>query len=161
MIDPDFPPPPPHVQIGAELDDIHKARVAYEASPDFAQVKSGHVIDRAFHALNGLASHDSEATAWATYGWMQCNEAGMPWISALESNTREDARFWAETATPPELECYALAAMDRLGGMSGGQALFASRQIKRLAGALFRRMSPAEQAAFANWISEQMKDAAQ
>jgi hypothetical protein len=33
--------------------------------------------------------------------------------------------------------------------------MFASRQIKRLAGALFKRMSPGEQAAFAKWIKEQ------
>lgn len=108
--------------------------------------------------LNAYAVQDAEAVAWAAYDWLQINQAGLPYLPIVDGTAREDARFWAETATPAELECYALAAVDRLGGMSGGHALFASRQIKRLAGALFKRMSPQEQAAFARWIGEQVNE---
>jgi len=41
--------------------------------------------------------------------------------------------------------------------MSGGHAMYASRQIKRLAGALWRRMAPSEKAAFAEWIKTELK----
>ena len=112
--------------------------------------------------LNAFAKQDGEAVAWACYDWLHANEAGLPMVSLVDGAAREDARFWAETAHPAELECYAMAAMDRLGGMGGlgggGYALFASRQIKRLAGALFKRMSPAEQDAFSKWIRDQTNE---
>ena len=154
--DNDFPPPPAVAEL-AESSRIAEMREAYEASPDFAAMRSEYVIARALGVMNGLARHDAEGVAWACYDWLQDNEAGMPYVAIIEGTARDDARFWAETAHPAELECYALAAMNRLGGIGGGSAMFATRQIKRLAGALFRRMSPDEQAAFANWIAEQMK----
>lgn len=111
------------------------------------------VIDIALTVLGNLSKADAEAVDWACYDWLQMSEAGMPYISLIEDSARSDARFWAETATPAELECYALAACDRL---ASSNAMFMSRQIKRLSGALFRRMSPAEQAAFAEWIKCQV-----
>jgi hypothetical protein len=160
--DDDFPPPQRVAIEGIAhgLDMID----AYLASPEFQEIKRDNVMASAFAKLNALAAHDAEATAWAAYGWLQNAGAGMPYLPGLEQGARDDARFWAETATPPELECYALAACDRLAGISsgagmiGGHAMFASRQIKRLAGALFRRMSPKEQTAFAGWINSQIGD---
>ena len=123
--------------------------------PDF-------IVEQCLIHLGAFAKQDSEAVAWACYDWLQINQAGMPVLPLIDGAAREEARFWAETAHPGELECYALAAMDRLGGMGGfgggGYALFASRQIKRLAGALFKRMSPGEQAAFAKWIGDQLNE---
>ena len=107
--------------------------------------------------LGSMAKQDSEAVAWACYDWLQINQAGMPVLPLIDGAAREESRFWAETAHPGELECYALAAIDRLGGMGGGYALFASRHIKRLVGALWRRMSPGEQSAFAKWATDQME----
>ena len=156
--DDDFPPPqigvPQIVRDAPIAAKIAELRESYEASPEFAEVKRDHVVQRAFGVLNGLASHDAEAVGWACYGWLHVNEAGFPLVPLADGRAREEARFWAETAQPHELECYALAAMDRLSGMTG-HALFASRHIKRLSGALFRRMSPDEQAAFKKWIGEQ------
>lgn len=129
--DPDFPPPP------------RKADTA-------------HIAVQAVAYLNALAEHDAEAVAWAAYDWLNINAAGLPMLPLVDGAARDDARFWAETASPAELECYALASADRLGGMGGGHALFASRQIKRLVGALWRRMSPSEQSAFAKWATDQM-----
>ena len=121
-----------------------------------------YIVEQCLTHLNAFAKQDSEAVAWACYDWLHANEAGLPMVSLVDGAAREDARFWAETAHPAELECYALAAIDRLGGMggigSGGYALFASRQIKRLAGALFKRMSLSEQAAFSKWIKEQTNE---
>ena len=125
---------------------------------DFTAWRGAYVTENAMRQLDQWAEHDAEATAWAAYDWLHINEAGLPLVAMVDGKAREDARFWAETAHPAELECYALAAVDRLGGISGGHALFASRQIKRLAGALFKRMSLEEQAAFGKWIGDQINE---
>jgi hypothetical protein len=124
-------------------------------APDYSREREAAAIERGLHFLDACASVSPSGASWAAYDWLQMNEAGLPRLPLIDGPIRDEARFWAETATPPELECYGLAAMDRLAGIGGGQALFASRQIKRLAGALFRRMSPTEQAAFTKWINEQ------
>lgn len=116
------------------------------------------IVEQCLIMFLALAKEDPEAVAWACYDWLHVNGAGLPLVSLIDNAAREDARFWAETAHPGELECYALAAIDRLGGISNGHAMFASRQIKRLAGALFKRMSPGEQAAFSKWIKEQTNE---
>jgi len=113
------------------------------------------VMEIALTVLSNLSKADPEAVDWAAYDWLQMSEAGMPYVSLVEGSARDDARFWAETATPAELECYALAACDRL---ASSNAMFMSRQIKRLAGALFRRMSPTEQAAFKTWINKELTE---
>ena len=116
------------------------------------------VMLAAFGWLQVAAKVDRQAAQWAAYDWLQDSESGLPYAALIDNNAREDARFWAETANPAELEAYALAAVDRLAGMSGGYAMFATRQMKRLAGALFRRMAPEEKAAFANWIQGQINE---
>ena len=77
------------------------------------------------------------------------HSAGLPYVSLVDTAAREDARFWAETASPSELASYALAA---LGRMAPGP--FVSRQIKRMVAALWSRMSPTEQQAFKAWINK-------
>ena len=128
MDDPDFPAP----------------------GPDYRQERMGAATELGIAYLNACATVSPEGAAWAAYDWLQVHAAGMPYVALTETASREDARFWAETATPPELEAFALAAMDRLA-----PAPFASRQIKRLVAALWGRMSPAERQAFKEWITKQ------
>ncbi len=118
--------------------------------PDYRQERMGAATERGIAYLNACATVSSEGAAWAAYDWLQINGAGLPYVSMVDNAAREDARFWAETATPPELEAFALAALDRLA-----PAPFASRQIKRLVAALWGRMSPAERQAFKEWITKQ------
>lgn len=131
---------------------------ACPALPDgLTEWRADYVFRECFKTLDVYASHEPQATAWACYDWLTTREAGLPTIDMLDARSRGEARYWAETANPAELECYALAAIDRLSGMSGGHATFAGRQMKRLSGALWRRMSPQEQIAFAQWIADQMR----
>jgi hypothetical protein len=65
------------------------------------------VAKAALDRLGALAAIDAPATGWACYDWLHINGAGMPYVSVLDTTAREDARFWAETAQPHELECYA------------------------------------------------------
>jgi len=59
------------------------------------------------------------------------------------SDMREDAAFWADTATPQELEIYAAAALRRIE-----RATFASRARKRLFWALWQEMPADDRDAF-------------
>lgn len=143
--DPDFPPP-------RQADDMARVDDLGIWSSEQQTAHHAHIVKMTLDHLGALATHDAIAVIWACYDWIQVNEAGLPYAVMAEQNARQDARFWAETASPIELECYALAAMDKLGGSS---SMFASRQIKRLIGALWRRMAPSEQAAFRTWVNKQ------
>lgn len=117
--------------------------------PDYSAERLGAASERGIAYLNACATVSPDGAAWAAYDWLQIHAAGTPYVPLVEGAARDDARFWAETATPPELEAYALAALQRLEGKP-----FASRQIKRLVASLWRQMSPAEQSAFRDWISK-------
>ena len=118
-------------------------------APDYRQERMGVASERGIAYLNACATVSPEGAAWAAYDWLQINSAGLPYVTLIENAAREDARFWAETASPVELESYALAALDRLA-----PSPFTARQIKRMVAALWARMSPAEQQAFKAWISK-------
>jgi hypothetical protein len=159
-MDNDFPAPA--AQDGEYL--TAKASAAYVQSAEFRDTVFQMVFDGAFAKLNGLTiptplANDSvlrsSAVAWACYDWLHVNSAGAPYLPMVDGNAREDARFWAETAQPQELECYALAAMDKLRAHN---APFVSRQIKRLVAALWARMSPSEQEAFLKWLANGLGD---
>ena len=125
---------------------------AYRRSAEYLSFKQSAVTEAALGRLNTLGQIDPQGVAWAAYDWLQMNDAGLPYVPLLEDNARENARFWAETATPAELECYALAAMDRLSSVN---AIFTSRQIKRLIAGVWKRMAPDERDAFMVWIAKQ------
>lgn len=119
-------------------------------APDYSAERQATATERGIAYLNACATVSPEGAAWAAYDWLQIHAAGMPYVALTETASREDARFWAETATPPELEAYALAALQRLHSSP-----FAGRQIKRLVASLWRQMSPTEQTAFKEWIAKQ------
>lgn len=118
-------------------------------APSHRQERMDAAVERGTAYLGACATVSPEGAVWAAYDFLQVNSAGMPYVTMVEESARDDARFWAETASPVELECYALAALDRLA-----PALFVSRQIKRMVAALWSRMSPAEQQAFKAWINK-------
>jgi hypothetical protein len=124
---------------------------AYRETAEFREYKRGKVTEAALGRLEVLGKIDAQGVAWAAYDWLQMNEAGLPYLPILEDNARSEAQFWADTASPAELECYALAAMDRL---AGSNAMFTSRQIKRLVAAIWRRMTPDERQAFKAWVAK-------
>lgn len=105
--------------------------------------------ERGMAYLNACATVSPEGAAWAAYDWLQVHSAGLPYVSLVDNAAREDAKFWAETASPAELESYAIAALDRIT-----PGPFVSRQIKRMVAALWARMSPTEQQAFKAWINK-------
>lgn len=150
--DDDFPPPRQAVA-EPRPDASQHARDDFEVwSDQQSTAHHAHIVKTTLDHLDALATHDADAVSWACYDWIQINKAGLPVVPVLENGIRDEARFWAETASSPELECYSLAAMDKLGSAN---PMFTSRQIKRLVGALWRRMAPSEQAAFRTWVNKQ------
>lgn len=119
---------------------------------DAANVRAQVVAVQALHSLGECARVNSEATSWAASAFLQSRNDGMPHIAASLQRAREDARFWAECARPEELECYLLAAADKLAEYGG---LMAGRQIKRMSASLWGRMSPEEQKAFLVYIQRE------
>jgi hypothetical protein len=125
---------------------------AYRETPEYFEFKRNAVTVAALGRLETLGKIDAQGVAWAAYDWLQMNDAGLPYVPIVEDAARQDARFWADTANPAELECYALAAMDRLVSTN---AIFTSRQIKRLVAGIWRRMTDDERHAFKAWIDKQ------
>ena len=118
-------------------------------APEYRLGRMEATTERGMAYLPACATVSPEGASWAAYDWLQMHSAGLPYVSLVDTAAREDARFWAETASPSELESYALAALDR---MAPGP--FVSRQIKRMVAALWSRMSPTEQQAFKAWINK-------
>lgn len=115
--------------------------------PDHSALRRDVACERGMVYLSACATVSPEGATWAAWQWLEASGAGLP--DTVLGSSRNEARYWAELASPPELEAYALAAMDRLAGSP-----FASRQIKRLVAALWGRMSPAEQQSFRDWINK-------
>lgn len=107
------------------------------------------------YAIEHLALAEAanpEGAMMAAAAWMQDRESGYPQVAMSLETARSDAAFWADTASPIELECYMLAASNRLRDLSD---LFHGRQIKRLVAALWQRMSPDEKKAFLEWCKRE------
>jgi hypothetical protein len=108
-----------------------------------------HIVACALGDIGQWHVHHPQAALDAAYGYLASQSAGLPFVSMVDETARDDARFWSETASLPELECYTFAAIDKMRGSA-----FASRQVKRLLGALWRRMAPAEKTAFIKWVGD-------
>lgn len=105
-----------------------------------------------YKAMNLLAGIDRDTAVWASCNWLADSSSGIPEIALLQESVRSDALFWADTATPIELECYLLAAVRKL---TENRLSFHSKHIKRLIAALYQSMSPSERVAFKAWMEKQ------
>ena len=107
------------------------------------------------YALEHLARAEAanpDGAMMAATAWLHDRQAGYPQVSMAIEDARSDAAFWADTANVIELECYMLAASNRLRDLSD---MFHGRQIKRLVAALWQRMSPDEKKAFLEWCKRE------
>ena len=107
-----------------------------------------------YNILEAHGHYAPQPTDLAAIAWLQDRSTNMPELSSLNETTRRDSMFWADLATPYELQCYMLAASTRLAGLG---SMFHSRYIKQLIAALYKMMTPDEQAAFMAWVQKQEK----
>lgn len=110
------------------------------------------VAQATLNAIAYAAKVDPHAAAWGAYAFLQDRAYGMPSVSLMQEDARSQSLFWADTASPIELECYMLAAATKL---AENGSLFHGKHIKRLIAALYKKMSPDERAAFGAWIKTQ------
>ena len=103
-----------------------------------------------FQGLCDIYRHDAELCIGTASAFLEQHSAGVPDVPLFQEQVRKEALFWASIASPHELEAYAVASMDALVGST-----MASKQIKRLAAAAFRRLSPSDKASFKGWINTQ------
>lgn len=75
--------------------------------------------------------------------------AGAPRYEAF-GDLREEADWWADTATPLEIEVYAVAALKRIR-----KATFATRARKRLFMAMWEEFTPQDRSAFLSKVNGQ------
>lgn len=112
------------------------------------------IAEQVWSCLNIYSREDRDMTVAMATAWLDQNGAGHPDVPLFQEKVRSDALFWAEVASPGELEAYVVAGIDRMKG-----TVFGGRQMKRLAGTVWRRMSPGERAEFMEWIMGAGKDA--
>lgn len=95
------------------------------------------------HAISHAEAGDMvSGLAQALCGALDTICAGVPDVPFPESS-RADAEFWADCATPIELECYLAAALRRIEGTA-----FAPRARKRLFVALWESMDAQDRIKF-------------
>lgn len=107
------------------------------------------------HATRNLLASSRvspQAASAAAYAFLQCDGASVPSVQFIEEETRRDAAYWSDTATPVELECYFIAAGMRLAEIG---TFNTSRQIKRLIASLWQKMSPDERSSFLEWVGRE------
>lgn len=78
--------------------------------------------------------------------------AGVPEYNSLSDTVRADARYWADTASPYEIECYVAAGLER-----AKDTAFGPRMRKRMIGTMWRKMSPQDRAEFLEWAAKNDK----
>lgn len=76
-------------------------------------------------------------------GWLEGASAGMPDAVHPFGNLREDAGFWADIATPAELEAYVAAGLRRIE-----RRQFAQVALKRIFVTIWECMSDADRRRF-------------
>lgn len=107
--------------------------------------------DNLWRSLSRLLEDDRRLCLGVITAWMEHHAAGWPGYELLEEETLAQARLWAAAASPRDLECYGAACIEELGSSS----VITTRQIKRLAAAMYRRMDAETKSAFKDWINGQ------
>jgi hypothetical protein len=97
---------------------------------------------RALALCDAIAACEPEDAAQIMVGALDDIAAGMPGLY-LWGDLRDDAKFWADSAHPAELEVYTVAGLRKLGRIAVGLTA-----RKRLLVALWSGLSPADRAAF-------------
>ena len=100
---------------------------------------------RAYAALDAAARADRNAAIEAASAWLEENSAGLPEYNI--GAERAAALLWAECASPHEIEAYVVAGVARVENV-----IWATRQVKRLAGFVWRRMSSHERLDYLEWM---------
>lgn len=119
------------------------AMEAYKATPEFIEWRAGLVAERLGVIVYRFDKIDHATTVAMLAALLDDLGAGSPSVPLLMDRVRDDAQFWAECATPIEVEAYTAAGLQAI---SRGAFCIAAR--KRLLIALWNSMTPADKRSF-------------
>lgn len=118
-------------------------RIRCGDGPEFQGWVRDEVAPRALLALDRLASCHSGAVREAAAAWLEDNGAGSPELATFSEGLRGDAAFWADCASPGELEAYVGAGLRVMG-----RTAFAAEARKRLLVLIWQSMTETDRRAF-------------
>ena len=98
--------------------------------------------------LGDMWQKNPKVTAQVTSAFLDETGAGLP-EHGYVSEMRNDARYWADTAHPHEIECYVAAGLE-----CAKDTPFGPRMRKRMIGTMWRKMTAAERAEFLEWANK-------
>jgi hypothetical protein len=129
---------------------IHEQRARYEASEAFQQERHQGAATIALHGLIIASRMSVRGACCGAASFIDQHGAGYPEVGLLTERVRDDALFWADLASPIELETYAVAAIRALG-----HSPLTKAQVKRLGAMAWRRMNDDDRAKFRDWQDAQ------
>ncbi|WP_439137497.1 hypothetical protein [Roseicyclus sp.] len=123
----------------AALDDTDPRSIGELA----AAFRTAHLVRLIAGHLGAVTPADAPEVIDLLCGWLEGNGAGQPDPDFVFGQLRRDAAFWADIATPAELEAYVAAGLARIERRN-----FAAAAQKRLFVAFWECMSDADRRAF-------------
>jgi hypothetical protein len=98
-----------------DMIDSHAAAVrAYASSPEFRATHIGLIAERVVTFIKSQAKGDAPKVVAVLAAALDDMGAGMPELSALSSSLRADADWWADFATPLEIEAVTAAGLRKI-----------------------------------------------
>lgn len=121
------------VELGARVGD----------TPDYRAWRRDVVAEATLMALQNLAQSDAGAVMEAACGFLDMAGAGSPALASFSEDLRADAAFWADIASPVELEAHVGAGLRRMGVTA-----FAPEARKRILVLIWQSLPEADKRAF-------------
>ncbi len=122
---------------------VAEAQIRFQSHGDHAELRRQIVHARISAVLERLVVVDRRAVVDALDFWLEDLSAGMPHAPQYGDISRENAVYWADTATPVEIEVYVAAGLASIR-----RKLFAMGLLKRMMVNIWARLGPEDQRAF-------------
>ena len=103
-----------------------------------------------WHGLNDCRNSDPDTAIATVTHWLEYHGAGYPDVQLMIERVRDDARFWAASASQAELEAYLSAAIMELD-----LSPLTERAAKRLTALGFKNMTAGDREKFKRWVDSQ------
>lgn len=125
----------------ADLIASHAAK--YRGSVEFAMLVQSEIADALGRSIQRLAEVDRHATVQVLAAALESLGAGLPAGSAYAKHLRNDAAFWADSATPREIEAYVAAGLQAVD-----RTAFCIAARKRILAAMWASLTDADRLEF-------------
>lgn len=125
------------------MNDMADHIAEYKASPEFSAYRQKRIADTLEAVARRCDALDHRVTVAMLVALAEDLGAGVPDVPLMHEKARDDARFWADCATPVEVEAYTAAGLQAIG--RGG---FCVAARKRLFVMLWNAMPPEDKRGF-------------